>query len=264
MDNIKRQKRKFELRGLYEKEAIKKVRHVMGRTDWDKACTNQIHPGIEYHCVQEMMRACFYRGSWERSGCEKHRLFMSQGSYPIKGLHLALEAVMILKKQYSDIKLYIAGTDITKAADIKQKLRQTYYSNYIIQLIKKWNLGGNIVFLGSLTDEEMKKQYLKSHVFLSPSVIENSPNSIGEAMLLGVPIVASDVGGVSSLISHKENGFLYPADAPYMLAYYISCLFEDGGLAERLSRNERKKAQSMYDRKDILRRLLEVYSEIKD
>ena len=98
----------------------------------------------------------------------------------------------------------------------------------------------------------------------SPSVIENSPNSIGEAMLLGVPIVASDVGGVSSLVEHWKNGFLYQADAPYMLAYYIGKIFEDSLMTEKMSQIEKVYALELYDRNKIMRQLLDAYQIITE
>ena len=52
----------------------------------------------------------------------------------------------------------------------------------------------------------MKDRFLKSHMYLCPSAIENSPNSLGEAMLLGVPCVAADVGGISSIFENGKDG----------------------------------------------------------
>lgn len=71
----------------------------------------------------------------------------------------------------------------------------------------------------------MKERYLKSQVFVLPSSIENSPNSLGEAMLLGVPCIASDVGGVRCLMTHSVEGLIYPADDPRLLAYDICEMF---------------------------------------
>lgn len=261
-DNIIQQKRKFELRGEFEIEAIKRVDHVMGRTDWDRACCEAINADIKYHYVQEMMRPEFYEGQWCYEDCEKHSIFVSQGSYPIKGLHLVLEALHILKKTYPDVKLYVAGPDIIHYEGIKQNIRKTYYAKYILELINKWKLEKQVVFLGSLSAEKMKEHYLSSHVFVSPSSIENSPNSIGEAMLLGVPILSSDVGGVSSLIKHRENGFLYQADAPYMLAYYVEQIFEDSTLADKMSGIAQVHAKKMYDRKSVIEQVQMTYRDM--
>lgn len=262
-DNILCQKKKFEKRGKFEKEAICGVKHVMGRTDWDKACTAILNPKIQYHEVQEMMRKPFYEGNWKLEECEKHSIFMSQGGYPIKGLHLALQAVALLKKRYRDIKIYVAGSDILHYNSFSEKIRRSYYGRYIDRLIRELKLDGHVLFTGSLDAEEMKRRYLSSHVFLSASSIENSPNSIGEAMLLGVPIVASAVGGVSSLIRHAENGMLYQADAFYMAAYYIKEIFDNDEQAMMLSAKERNYADGLYDRGKILDQVIGVYRDME-
>ena len=76
----------------------------------------------------------------------------------------------------------------------------------------------NVRFLGPFDAPAMRDRYLRTHVYVSPSTIENSPNSVGEAMLLGCPVVSSNVGGVSDLLYHGKEGFLYQTSAPYMLA----------------------------------------------
>ena len=68
-----------------------------------------------------------------------------------------------------------------------------------------------------------------------PSTIENSPNSLGEAMLLGLPCISSHVGGVANMLVHGVEGFLYPSDEPYMISYYVCKLFENDNLARRFS-----------------------------
>ena len=72
----------------------------------------------------------------------------------------------------------------------------------------------------------MKDRYLKSHIFISPSSIENSPNSVAEAQILGVPVIASYVGGVTSTISHKKTGFLYEYGDYSVLASYMTQFFD--------------------------------------
>ena len=109
---------------------------------------------------------------------------------------------------------------------------------------------------------EMKERFLRTNVFVSSSAIENSPNSIGEAMLLGTPIVASDVGGVSSLIEHGKTGFLYQADAPYMLAYYIEKLFDNSKLANQMSDYEIQDAHIKYQPQEILKQAMSVYNDM--
>ena len=104
--------------------------------------------------------------------------------------------------------------------------------------------------------------HLRANVFVSPSSIENSPNSVGDAMLLGMPCVSSDVGGVKNLMEHGKEGFVYQADAPYMLAYYVCRIFEDEQLASLLGESAAKKAAATHDRAANTARLAEIYQEI--
>ena len=108
----------------------------------------------------------------------------------------------------------------------------------------------------------MKKEMLEANVFVSPSTIENSPNSVGEAMLLGVPVVSSGVGGVMDLLKHGVEGFVYQSDAPYMLAYYVGRIFDDINLAIRLGKAAHARANITHDYEKNLRELLEIYNEI--
>ena len=261
-DNIRQQKNKFWKRGQFEIEAIKNVSHVMGRTEWDKICSLQINSNLHYHYVSEIMRDTFYTGHWNYENCERHSIFMSQGSYPIKGLHYAIETVEILKQNWPDVKLYIAGENIFDVSSVQKRARISSYPKYILSLIKKYNLHDHICFLGQQSAEQMKKSFLNCNVFLSASTIENSPNSIGEAMLLGVPVVSSNVGGVQSIVTHRETGYLYPADEPYMAAGYIDKIFVSGRNVRIMSEAEVNSARELYDRDKILKAVLEIYKQI--
>lgn len=262
-DSLIRQRRNFMIRGKYERQCISMVHHVIGRTDWDIACTTQINPKINYHFCNETLRNSFYENQWKMDECEKHSLFVSQCQYPLKGLHHALEALSILVKRWPDAHLYTTGSgrDILHGS-IKERLFDSEYECYLRCQIKAYNLEKNITFLGPLDEEEMCERFCRTHVFLSPSSIENSSNSIGEAMIMGVPVVAADVGGIKNLMVHGEEGYIYQADAPYMLAYYVSKIFENDSLAEDLSKKGQAHARQIHDKERNLKALMDIYSEI--
>lgn len=252
MDSILQQQRKFEKRGKLEIEAIKNTNHIIGRTTWDKACSKQINKKARYYICNETLRDEFYKNKWSIEKCNHFSIFISQGAYSIKGLHYVLEALPLILEKYSETKVYIAGEDITLSNTLKKKLKRTYYAKYISRLIEQYNLKNHIIFTGVLDEKQMCDRYLKSHVFVSPSTIENSPNSLGEAMLLGVPSVASAVGGVSDMLKHNEEGFMYQADAPYMMAYYVCKIFGNNDLALKFSNNAREHALKTHDRSMIM------------
>lgn len=257
-DTLKKQKENMNTRGRYEVSALKDVKHVIGRTFWDKACVKLLNPQVHYHFNNETLRENFYTSEWEYEKCRKHSIFVSQSHYPIKGFHYLLEAVSILKEKYDDIQVYVSGHDIV----FKKGVLLTAYGRYIRHLIRKYQLTTHIHYLGMLNAEEMKQQFLKSEVFVSPSVIENSPNSVGEAMLLGMPIVSSNVGGVSDMLEHNREGYLYQSDAPYLLAYYISQFFDDQEKEREFGENARVHARKTHDKEENIRKLIEIYTEL--
>ena len=261
-DNLKQQRRKFIKRGAFEIEALQKVKHIIGRTTWDRACTYQINPDAKYHFCNETLRDEFYKHSWDINRCEKHSIFVSQGSFPIKELHFMLEAMPLILKRFPDIKLYVSGQNIIKSDTLKDKLKISSYGKYIKEDINKNNLQNKVIFTGILDEKQMCERYLKSHVFVSPSIVENESNSLSEAKIMGVPSVASYVGGVTDRIEPGKDGFFYQHDAPYMLAYYVCEIFANDDLALQFSKKTRKHALKTHDRETNTKRLIQIYREI--
>lgn len=251
----------FLKRGKEEIITIKKAKNFIGRTDWDYACVKQVNPSANYYFCNEMLREEFYNYSWKLDDCEKFSIFVSQCSYPIKGFHYMLEAMSEVVKRFPKAHIYTTGINpLSFTGENEYNIRS--YRKYIKKLMIKYNLEDKITFLGTLQEKEMCQRFLKSHVFVSPSSIENSSNSIGEAMLLGVPVVASYVGGTSNILEDKKEGFLYQHNAPYMLSHYICTLFENDDIAEFFSKEAKKRARMTHSMDINNARMIEIYNEI--
>ena len=257
-DNIRSQQEKFALRGKLEAEALQKVRHVIGRTAWDEACACQINPEAQYHFCNETLREPFYEGQWDYQRCRRHRIFASSCVYPIKGFHYLLEAFGEVVKTYPDATLAVPGRSFLTV----DSLHRSGYQKYLADLARRYGVEDKIEFLGSLSAEGMKAAFLEANVFVLPSTIENSPNSLGEAMLLGVPCVASDVGGVTTMMVHGREGYIYQSTAPYMLAYYIKTVFAQQERAEALGYAAKEHACRTHDPERNLQDLLEIYRSL--
>ena len=257
-DNMLQQQKKYALRGDMETKALQLTRHIIGRTDWDRASTSHIAPQAQYHFCNETLREPFYTGRWRYASCEKHRIFTSSCVYPIKGFHYLLEAFILVLRRYPDAALAVPGGSFLNDS-LTGRLRRDSYHNYLANMVKRYHLENEITFLGKLTPEGMKEQYLRANVFTLPSTVDNSPNSLGEAMLLGVPCVAADVGGVSTMLRHGTEGFLYPSSDPGMLAYDICRVFEMEERAEDLGAAASSHAARTHDPEKNLEDLIEIY-----
>ena len=208
-DTVFQAKRKFKKRGIFEKEYFQRTHNVIGRTSWDYAHVRAINQKVNYHFCNESLRDVFYAAEkWDINNKSDYTIFLSQATYPIKGLHQILKAVALLKEEYPKIKIRIAGSSIIKYSTILEKIKLSGYGSYIQNLIRKLNLYDHVQFIGMLKEEQMVAEFKNAHIFICPSSIENSPNSLGEAQLLGVPVVASYVGGIPDMVTHGETGLL--------------------------------------------------------
>ena len=253
------EKRRFKNRSIYEAEMLQIAKHVIGRTSWDKAMLWALNPDAEYHFCNEILRAEFYDGAmWDFKKCKRHTIFLSQASYPIKGLHQLLKAMPLILRQYPETQIRIAGQNITESNKIKDKLHLSGYGLYIKRLIKKMGLQDRVHFIGNLNAEQMKDEYLQCNVFVCPSSIENSPNSLCEAQMLGVPCIASYVGGVADMMSGNEEN-LYRFEDVSTLASKVCQIFT------KSNSNVCQMSKRAYVRHNIdlnTQRLLEIYQKI--
>lgn len=253
--SIRDEHKSFLERSKYEQYILNSVKHVVGRTDWDRASTEQINRNVNYHYCGEILRNSFYSApKWNLAKCKKHSIFISQASYPIKGFHLILEQIKMLAKKYPDLVVNVAGTDLSQT--------ESGYARYIMGLIKAHGIASHVKFLGSISEEQMVEEYLKANVFLSPSLIENSSNSVCEAMMLGVPVVASFVGGMASLINHGVSGYMYPLSETSLMRYYIENVFDGNVDINNISKAEIEFAETYNNKNDSLRRMVSIYKGI--
>lgn len=287
-DGLLRQQYKFMLRGRREKEILRLAHNVAGRTDFDRHYAKKANPGVRYEVWNETLRGCFYEGIWDREKSVAHTVFLSQGDYPLKGLHYMLMAAGKLKKDYPDIQLRVAGNSLVKYESLKDKIRISGYGRYLRRLIKENGLENQVVFLGKLDAERMKKEYLRCSVYVCCSANENSPNSLGEAMLLGVPCVAADVGGISSIFTGGEDGIMYEGSRFYLeegdygfenkpveedrereriadaLQKAVAEIWENPKITDVFCKNARIHAEKTHNKQKNDEKMMEIYAEIAE
>lgn len=261
-DNIRQQQEKFFLRGKLEAQTIGKLHHVIGRTSWDHARAKEWNSEIQYHFCNETLRQNFYEDVWNYETCRKHSVFASSCAYPVKGFHYLLEAMAHVREVYPDTVITVTGASYL-GGNWKAQLRRGSYEDYLAKLTKKYRLEDAVQFLGDLSAEDMKQAFLAANVFVLPSTMENSPNSLGEAMLLGVPAVAADVGGVRNLLKDPEEGRIYSSGCVEALTEHILELFALEEQAAALGLAAREHGLRTHDPEKNLEALLHIYENLK-
>lgn len=254
-------KRSFKLRAECEHYVLTHVTDIIGRTQWDQAHVITINPNLRYHFMNETLRDSFYeKPLWNYDRCKKHTIFVSNSGSALKGAHQVLNALPIILQQYPDTVVNFCGSSVM-SNKLKDLLRFQGYHLYLRRLVKRLHLQEHVRFLGSLSETQMKQQFLDANVYVLPSAIENSPNSLCEAQILGTPVVASYCGGTPTLLTDGQTGHFYRYEEYEMLAQIVIRLFSINDFKE-LSTKEREIALLRHDREKNAAALKSIYKEL--
>lgn len=245
----------IRLHGSQEPSLIAKAHYVTGRTDWDKREVLQYAPEAKYYPVWEMLRPVFYANAG-RAVCrripdgEPIRLVSTISETAYKGLDVIMKAAAWMQEAGIPFSWHVAG--IGKDAFLTQVFERALK-------LKAERLP--LVFCGCLSEEQLVRELTEADVYVHPSYIDNSPNSVCEAQLLGLPVIATRVGGVPSLVEDGVTGLLVPAGDGQALGEAVrNCL--DPDLRSRLGKAAGETAACRHDRETILNNLQEVWCEI--
>ena len=230
-----------------EQQVFKHIQHVIGRTEWDKAAASTLSPQAAYYYGGEILRPAFYE---PHQRTLPHRLVIvtTSSSAMYKGFDFVLKIADILKNKIGlDFEWRVFGNINPAFFERRTGLNHK-------------NL--NISLCGVATAETLCDEISSCTVYMQPSYVENSPNSVCEAQILGIPVVATNVGGTASLIENGETGFLVPSGEPYFAAYKIQVLYEDKSLNINMGRKAQIAASKRHDKRTIVENLIEIYKKI--
>lgn len=247
-----RSMKKDDTRLTMEKEVWESVSNYMGRTDWDYALSKVLNPQSSYYHVEEALRPVFLNTDkkWMCNDSNKLILFSTGCTSFWKGPDMMLKTAKILKELDIEFEWQVAGNmkdEIKRVVEHHEK--STFESNHI-------------KILGFLSPEEIIERLCLCSMYVHTAYIENSPNSICEAQYLGVPIVSTNVGGISSLVNDKEEGKLVPANDPWQMAYAIISIWKDKSLQNKFSEKSIERAHKRHDPENILKQLMDCYQSI--
>ncbi|MGI4834036.1 MAG: glycosyltransferase family 4 protein [Janthinobacterium lividum] len=240
----------WTLAGYYEKRYLPTIHNFICRTTWDKALTAKLSPGCTIFHNWETIRPDFFTAAEQPAPLPRGQALFVGGNQVVKGFRELLIGFNEIA-QHTSLKLVIVGrlqpADITAVAE-KHQLR---------------HVGPDNVECRPFQDGAgLAKLYRESFCLLHPSYIDNSPNSVCEAQLMGLPVVASEVGGVGSLITEGETGLLCPLD-PRALAQQTIRLYRDPALHQRIAQQGRALALVRHNPDTILQRTLAAYRAIQ-
>lgn len=249
---FKSSKRFFSKMALIEQDLMKDIQFVIGRTKWDFRVTRILSPYSYYFHGDEILRESFYLHSWNNPySFGRVTIFTINSDSYFKGIETVFHSISILIGLGYDIEWRIAG--ITNSSLVKS-ISKSYLGNKFPKF--------GFRLLGNLNDVEITNELLRSHLYVMPSHIENSPNNLCEAMILGLPCIATFAGGTGSILQDGYEGILIQDGDPWAMAGAILELINAPSLSLFYGRNARIRALKRHDKDVVVNKYLMIYTEI--
>lgn len=243
--------RRSEAVNAREREIMAVNRYFMGRTNWDRQIVRYFSPSAQYFHCEEALRPAIYdaKTAWSWKGTDVPTLITITQAGTLKGNEMILRTAKLLKEQFHfDFAWRVAG-DKRSFARFEKKTG-----------IRHEDVG--IELLGMIPAEQIVQELSSARLYVHPAIIDNSPNSLCEAQLIGCPVLASYVGGIPSLVDDGKTGFLYPYEEPYSLAFMIMRVASDRTLLEAVSNMERSVATARHDPEVLASQIVSIYRNI--
>lgn len=169
-----------------------------------------------------------------------------------KGVFELVKAVNKLKRKNVDVRIKVIGP-------VDQKTN--YYSNIQNYIIKN-QLTNNISFLGYQTPKEVRYEMSRSLCLVLPSHVDTAPMAIAEAMAVGIPVIATEVGGIPWMVKDGVTGFLVEPGDIEALAQKIEVLLNNEGLRKQMGNAAIKEARRRFHPKVVAEKTIEVYKQV--
>ena len=230
-DSAYTKSRNIKARALREKKILRSAKYIIGRTDWDRNVSTILAPDSIYYQLNEILRDVFYDHEWQKTTFDrKIKIVTITGDDLYKGFETIVKTAALLTScKDLDFEWNVIGVD---------------KKSEIVSIVRKWLKADmekiNINLLGQKNKTEVAKLIFDSTIYCQVSHIENSSNSLCEAMLIGKPIVATYAGGTSSLLENMKEGLLVQEGEYYSIAGAIKEFKANPELANELC----KKCQS--------------------
>lgn len=252
LQTIRISEKRFAYNAKREIEILQLSKHVIGRTDFDRHTTLAIAPHAQYYIGNEILREEFYSATWHKAAFNKQFTIVttiSSGSY--KGLEVIIRTAINLKRIHFPFRWIVIGlTEHSRDALVIRKwLKQSFSEN-------------NIEMKGKKDAKEIVNILQESDVYCQTGHIENSPNSLCEAMLMGMPIIASYAGGTSSMLDHDKEGYLLQDGDSFSLAGTIIEVSQNFQKAQSWGKSARIRALNRHDPQKVAKEYINIYHQI--
>jgi glycosyltransferase involved in cell wall biosynthesis len=239
---------RFRVVARLERSVLQNARFFMCRTNFDSGYVSSLNPQAKIFKIHEAMNPLFFANDW--NDADGARVLFVGSLVEHKGLPLLLQAMGRVKERIPHCQLRVVGLG---SESMLAQMRT---------LVDRLGFSANVEFLGFQTPEQIARHQRECQVFVLPSRIENSPNTLAEAMVSGMPVIATRVGGVPSMIEDGVTGVLVPQDDATTLATEIVELLQHPEERRHLGENARCVARERHAPSAVATATRQAYEEI--
>jgi glycosyltransferase involved in cell wall biosynthesis len=179
-----------------------------------------VEPGRVYYCANGIRQQALALPM--RTGTEPARILFLSNMMVAKGVYVLLEACAALRTRNIPFECHFVGDWL----DIAEK--------DFHQKVKELGLESSVIAHGKKYDAEKNEYYSKADIFVFPTLNEAFGLVLLEAMQFGVPVIASDEGGIPDIVVNGETGYIVPKNEPMVLAQKLVTLISDPALRQKM------------------------------
>lgn len=237
----------YKLQADLELRVMRRAKYFGSRTAWADNFIRNVNGTATIYDFPEAINEKFFSTLRAHSN---QNVLMVGSIIQRKGVQEALKAMRIVVRTFSAAKLVLVGEgDPSYLAHLKERARSL-------------GIEANVEWFGFTNVDKLAELHADSSLLIHPSHIDNSPNSVAEAMASGLPVIASNVGGIPSMIEHNVSGLLVESKNHHELAAAMIALLHDESERQRLARRAKEVALERHHPAKVATQALRVYHAI--
>ncbi|MCK6622843.1 MAG: glycosyltransferase family 4 protein [Calditrichaceae bacterium] len=233
---------------MLEKEVIRRGENFVAKTDFIQRLVQEMNPTAIIYPIDNIVNPAFFRVS--RNGIAQKRIVFAGSISPAKGAKETLLAFAEFSNEFPDYQLDLIGGGSPQYISELKAVASTY------------NISDKIHWHGFITHQQMAEVFSKAKILVFPSQMDTSPNIVAEAMVSGLPVIATRVGGIPDMISHNQTGYLIEKPDHRLIYAALKTVLENDDLYRQISEKARSTARLRFSEAYNVEKVLTAYQEI--
>lgn len=240
---------RYTVLAFLENLTLKKAKYFIAKSEFSRTFLSNKNPSSKVFLIHNPVSESYFKV--KRKASSKLKILFVGNLIPMKGIEDLLVSMSILIDEYPDILLKVIGAGKNK-----------YVNEFILPKIRELSINNNIELLGFKNSDEIAQELSDCTMLVLPSYFENSPNCLAEAAVVGVPIIATNVGGIPNFILHRNTGLLYEVGDIKGLVDNIKLIIVNKNLGNEVSINAQNIARAKFSTKSQALKVIDLYKEL--